>query len=1212
MTLTRIQLITGDSSQGEIIEGEVQGVKQGVGVTISSVGRISFQSTTAEGILRLNNLTAFNSYNWPNVSGSSGTFLSSTGSGGIAWTNSPSIISLGLAPVNPRVGQLWFDYSTDYVNVFQDQGSNESWKNANRGLDPIFSNVTANPTFSSGSGTEEEPFQLASVRSRGGRTLLLPSTITIVGLAPFQYVSIFDINEGDNNYRFQPTSVFADQTGTLVFKISFIDSPQTLPGVAYEAIFRIGFEDPVYLGASVEINDSVEIVDSGSISGSPEVGEVLTYTPGFAIGGVEPYTYTWVWKSQSGLVLQENGTTYVVGPQAYNSTVYVELTATDASSDTASKETGAFPSGSSVIEKGPFPNTTVLFPTTTTGTISTTWLDAGTSLSSDGCIEISTDGVTFSQGPIAITNGGTLTTRWVNSAGCAGASNGSTISGCVFSDLYVECQSLVIGRVPSPFSFSPVTNANPSTATASQVIVPVGYNSLAYVTYNPTSTCTSIQASKDGGTTWLPLGTTGSNSFPLSPGESLRVRGTTGPDLGASYTAIINIGSGVSIQSTTFTITNTLIQPFSTPITFPTTTTSEAASAAWAAGDGPTSLTATGCIEFKVGTGGTWTGDGDPAVAITTGDILYTRWSNSTPGSCGGSTHGSVISGTISNVPSGGTKTSTASLTVDRVPAMFSFTDLTGQATSSVITSATINITGINAPAYITRGTSTLTSIEASVGGGAWTAVPSSGETLAIDPVVSGPGTSLQIRGTTGGSNNTNYTAVINIGQGTSRNTDTWTVRTAPVIPSIVTPSIVTPVNGAIDVNPYSSNPRSITVTSSNYSGINGAGSHVSSDWEVYYLNGSSPVYVVQATNDTIRLTSYQMGTSLLAPNRTYYVRVRYRTNYPSAIVSEWSNVSQFSTPSAYFIPWGSSVDRSSFGPTAMSNTGVGGLAVITGLGADGVVTLVFGGPPTGNSGFLPAPVFNETGRGTYGNGKFFLAGPGVFYESADGKTWSSQSPPAVTPLGIAYSTVSNVICVVGSGGKIFTSSASLISWTERVSPVTSDINSIIWVGSEFKACGGTNFLTSTNGTSWSSKNVNLSLTSGEGRCSAIAFKSFGIGSPYVLTIQYRSSPSGTWGPFSAIYRSTDDGSSWTRVNLPGPVDCVSYSPAQDGWFFAYATGPGAASITYCSLDGLTWVASPLPGGTTPAGGPVRNVITWSGPDRHLAVTYKGSIHGSP
>lgn len=87
MALTRSQYIAGDSTQGAVLTGQVQGVKSGSGVTIGADGTISVDTATLTGLIKTNNAAAFNSYVWPGSAGTVGQLLSIDGSGNLLWTS---------------------------------------------------------------------------------------------------------------------------------------------------------------------------------------------------------------------------------------------------------------------------------------------------------------------------------------------------------------------------------------------------------------------------------------------------------------------------------------------------------------------------------------------------------------------------------------------------------------------------------------------------------------------------------------------------------------------------------------------------------------------------------------------------------------------------------------------------------------------------------------------------------------------------------------------------------------------------------------------------------------------------------------------------------------------------------------------------------------------------------------------------------------------
>lgn len=88
MALTRAQLLQGNSSQGTILTGSVQGVSQGTGVIIAANGTISFEASTAAGVMRLNNPSAYNGYVWPGSDGAANQQLTTDGAGNLGWSAS--------------------------------------------------------------------------------------------------------------------------------------------------------------------------------------------------------------------------------------------------------------------------------------------------------------------------------------------------------------------------------------------------------------------------------------------------------------------------------------------------------------------------------------------------------------------------------------------------------------------------------------------------------------------------------------------------------------------------------------------------------------------------------------------------------------------------------------------------------------------------------------------------------------------------------------------------------------------------------------------------------------------------------------------------------------------------------------------------------------------------------------------------------------------
>ena len=100
-------------------------------------------------------------------------------------------------------------------------------------------------------------------------------------------------------------------------------------------------------------------------------------------------------------------------------------------------------------------------------------------------------------------------------------------------------------------------------------------------------------------------------------------------------------------------------------------------------------------------------------------------------------------------------------------------------------------------------------------------------------------------------------------------------------------PRIINPVDGQIDFQGVIQSSPFATTESF-------AGPHDASDWEIATDSEFNNI-VVASYNDTANLTTF--APSGLEPNTTYYVRVRYRSEFH---LSPWSNPVRFSTPSSY------------------------------------------------------------------------------------------------------------------------------------------------------------------------------------------------------------------------------------------------------------------------------------------------------------------------
>ena len=106
MALTRAQLLAGDTTTGTpVLNGQVQGVRQGVGVLINPDGTINFDASSALGVMRLNNGSAYNGYVWPSgaTAPAAGTILQSDGTGALFWISN-YVSTVGTTALNAAQG----------------------------------------------------------------------------------------------------------------------------------------------------------------------------------------------------------------------------------------------------------------------------------------------------------------------------------------------------------------------------------------------------------------------------------------------------------------------------------------------------------------------------------------------------------------------------------------------------------------------------------------------------------------------------------------------------------------------------------------------------------------------------------------------------------------------------------------------------------------------------------------------------------------------------------------------------------------------------------------------------------------------------------------------------------------------------------------------------------------------------------------------------
>lgn len=605
-------------------------------------------------------------------------------------------------------------------------------------------------------------------------------------------------------------------------------------GVTYTWDDTIG--TGVWKASATAPTPTLTVTNPGTISGTAEVGATLTYTTGTATGGTGAIGYTWQWFITPSTPIGAIGTqgTITVPAGALNKNIYVKLIATDSATptaNTATADTANFPSSGTIAAAG---ISGAAAPTTIPGTASFPWTDASGNLTASGCIEFSVDGGgTWWQTPQPVVSGTTtVQTRWLNvaSSGQCGdiPGNGNITGTLTASTGETTTFTFNVNRTPSAFTLSSTTETTtPNTVTSTNPSFTLaGSNSPSYIWGAVTGGGGTPEYSVSGtGGPWLAM-PSAPGTAKVNPGATIHIRFTTGSTL-VNNVLTVNVGASTTagqFQSGAFTVTvaaapfpATSFSPGGAPNASPVTVSIPAdslygkASATW--GAGTTNLTSTGGIQFQVNGGGygtSYTGIND----LDTIDVIWD------PGVISGAADNAVLNGTLTN----GVYTNTFTITVTRAvtPASFSFVDVDPVVLSSTNTSATVTPTGFNVPVTLTiagAATNPMTTPLSQVGTGGFSAAAKTVN----------PGDGIQLQGTAGGAVSTAYGITATIGSGPVA-TDTWTTKTAPASPAVQQPTISSPNAGSTGQGTASG----ITITSDAYSASGGAGTHASSNWELY------------------------------------------------------------------------------------------------------------------------------------------------------------------------------------------------------------------------------------------------------------------------------------------------------------------------------------------------------------------------------------------
>lgn len=341
MALTRAQLLMSNQSQGAVLAGQPVAVTAGSGITIDpNTGVISVNASTISGVMKLNNGSAYNAYQWPASPGTDGQFLQTNGAGLVDWADVQGFAVVTVqsgAPSPADVGELWFDCATGTLNVYQNCVGTPSpnWFNvAQPGFPVLPGNTSASPAFATGTGTQIDPYDCSVTSVGAGTTVQILNTVTVTTLAPFQFVPIVDLNAVINGGRFSFTNNYADASGNLTFDIVFTDLPTSPTGTPFTALIKIGYGS-AYVESRVNIVAPLA-VSGGTVTGPAYSNQQLTYVPGVASGGSTPYgPLTYQWYADGVAIGGATGLTYTVTAGNVGKVITATTSVTDASGQTA-------------------------------------------------------------------------------------------------------------------------------------------------------------------------------------------------------------------------------------------------------------------------------------------------------------------------------------------------------------------------------------------------------------------------------------------------------------------------------------------------------------------------------------------------------------------------------------------------------------------------------------------------------------------------------------------------------------------------------------------------------------------------------------------------------------------------------------------------------------------------------------------------------------
>lgn len=530
-------------------------------------------------------------------------------------------------------------------------------------------------------------------------------------------------------------------------------------------------------------------------------------------------------------------------------------------------------------------------------------------------------------------------------------------------------------------------------------------------------------------------------------------------------------------------------------------------------------------------------------LAIATSDTLYTKWVGSAGSGTGiDGAHGSTITGNVVDSAGG---VSSHSLTIDKTVDAFTFTDATGVATSSVQSSNTVTLAGINSYVYLTSADT----MDVSVNAGAFGTVPASGTTVsAIN------GQTVQVRHTS------SATALVTVDTTLDISGVSDTFSSTTMSSGIVTPTISYPISGGA---------LSGAITSSAYATVGTAETHASTDWEIY-SDAACTVLVTSSLNDTVNKTSWTP--TGLTNGTTYYVKVRYKS---ASFTSSYGTAVSF-IPAAPGSAW-ALITSPAVRVNSTNSLFYDGTATYMSTGNVIVKSTDNGATWTDISPFASTgayPMVKLDGN-LIASGYCCGGSANGFYRSTDnGATWTN-----VAPAGHENSNT--------SAFKLTDGSYWTTMWDSSFNEVfvKSTDGGATWTSTP-RAPGDATTAFSSFFTTVTYDGTTITASSTAGNFQSTDGINWGPYAPVYATTDYRANSVNSFGTWTnTLQKTTDGGATWADVATGATpptfqqTGSYQYDAIRNAHVYTYSSG-GSSVNARISTDGVTWTADPLVGYT--------------------------------